>query len=948
MAIQNSPDNQKVDYLWKKLGYGVAKTDIAGNIDATQEPYASPLLIRSDTMWQQSGTIPAVLPASNSSVVTVYPTTFPIQCTNDAGIPTPQLTWVTGVTNWIPPEFGSTYQVKVYIAPAGQAANVTTKGTQVFATGSGNNDEWFFDYKAGILNFNSNNTPYSGASPISFTGNAVYISGGVYSGAFGLPSSVSTGNLTFSNTTISTSWSSADIVIAPTGTGIVQMYGNTALWLPTGNTTARPTNASAGYIRFNTDTNNFEYFDGTNWDVPGAATITSATINPDGTSNTYSLGYTTTSAGIIVSINGTLQQPGNAYNVTGNSITFTETPLTTDTIEVRKISAGITSVTSLQYGPTNSVTLDGANVTIQGNVLPSANITYSLGSSTYQWKDLWVSGNTIYIGGSALTVANGMLSLGGNTISGTNNFSNINVAAYTQTMGYTNYSNVNVAAYTQTMGYTNYSNVNVAAYTQTQSYTNYSNVNLSAYLGGSFSIGTIASGAWNANTITIPYGGTGATTATGALTNLLPSGAQTGYVFTTGGSGSYYWAAPSGGGGGTVGQTINTTRQSNTATAGQTIFNLVGGVSYVPGSGQLSVYINGVRQFPTEYTETSSTVYTLNSGVGAGDIVFAEINASQSFNNYANLVYASNIGNIAAPGLTVQSAINSLENNKATLVNPVFSGLVTTPTANITSGQNSIAVNNGGALTVTGGAAISKDVWIGGNLYVANIYSQTTNIISVNDPLLYLQTSNVYPYNYDIGFYSHFIGGPANIYAHSGLVRDYTDNTWKFFSNVAEPSAGLVTFDANTIYDAVRVGNVTATNINSATGAMTLSGNLTVTGNISGNTAGYTIGYKDLPQLTTSNVILSATDGGKHYYISTAGTYYYTVPSNANVGLPIGTTVVIVNRTTGNITANTQVEVSMYLAGNTTASSRTITSYGMATLIKTETNVWMINGTGVV
>jgi cytidine deaminase len=51
------------------------------------------------------------------------------------------------------------------------------------------------------------------------------------------------------------------------------------------------------------------------------------------------------------------------------------------------------------------------------------------------------------------------------------------------------YSNVNVAAYTQTQSYTNYSNVNVAAYTQTQSYTNYSNVNLSAYLGGAVTIG---------------------------------------------------------------------------------------------------------------------------------------------------------------------------------------------------------------------------------------------------------------------------------------------------------------------------------------------------------------------------------------------------------------------------------------------------------------------------
>jgi hypothetical protein len=52
-----------------------------------------------------------------------------------------------------------------------------------------------------------------------------------------------------------------------------------------------------------------------------------------------------------------------------------------------------------------------------------------------------------------------------------------------------NYSNVNVKAYTESMGFQNYGNVNVAAYTQTQSYTNYSNVNLAAYLGGAVTIG---------------------------------------------------------------------------------------------------------------------------------------------------------------------------------------------------------------------------------------------------------------------------------------------------------------------------------------------------------------------------------------------------------------------------------------------------------------------------
>ena len=51
-----------------------------------------------------------------------------------------------------------------------------------------------------------------------------------------------------------------------------------------------------------------------------------------------------------------------------------------------------------------------------GNIIPSANVTYSLGSITNQWKDLYVSGNTIYIGGSQLSVADNGLSLNGSKI----------------------------------------------------------------------------------------------------------------------------------------------------------------------------------------------------------------------------------------------------------------------------------------------------------------------------------------------------------------------------------------------------------------------------------------------------------------------------------------------------------------------------------------------------
>jgi hypothetical protein len=42
---------------------------------------------------------------------------------------------------------------------------------------------------------------------------------------------------------------------------------------------------------------------------------------------------------------------------------------------------------------------------VSSNILPAANVTYSLGSETHQWRDLWVSNNTIYIGNTPIRVS---------------------------------------------------------------------------------------------------------------------------------------------------------------------------------------------------------------------------------------------------------------------------------------------------------------------------------------------------------------------------------------------------------------------------------------------------------------------------------------------------------------------------------------------------------------
>lgn len=464
---------------------------------------------------------------------------------------------------------------------------------------------------------------------------------------------VNIGNLSINDRTIS---SAGNIILDAEGDGTVQFAGTDAVWLPTGDNVDRPTDPEIGYFRYNTEQRSIEFWDGEVWSVPGQAVVTSDVINPDGASNVYTLSSNATSAGVFVNINGTLQQPGTAYDIVNNNqIQFTEIPLTTDIVEVRHVGFGGVSISQLAYGNTK-VILDASAVNVTGNLLPSANITYSLGSETLWWKDLYLSGNTIYIGGTELTISDGQLFVSGaEVLRGLE--SNVLVLESSVTT-----LTANAAVQSGLLAdLVSNAAVQAGAIADTISSVTTANVAMKGYVDNATD-----------------------------LDNLLPSGEQTGYVLKTSGAGTYYWSAESGGGS-VVGQELTTLRQSNTATSGQTIFTLVDGKTYTPGAGQLRVYINGVRQFPDAYTETSANVYTLSTGVTAGTVVFAEIDQFSSFNNYANLTYASNIGNISAVGLTVQSAIENLETNKATLADPVFTGTPTAPTASSGTDTTQIA-----------------------------------------------------------------------------------------------------------------------------------------------------------------------------------------------------------------------------------------------------------------
>jgi hypothetical protein len=373
-------DSTKVDFLWKKLGFGVAKTAPPANKEAFNESIPSPLLMRGDKVWQSSGDIPGVKPAATSSIVQIYQDaaggSATVECTEDLTAPDNQ-TWKTNATDWIPTEFGSTYLVKVYVDTAGAASPQST-GTQLFQAGSGNEDGWFFDYQAGILNFNGANIPSQIAAGV--TGKSIYIVGARYIGPFGVGGGTSIGNITVTDTTLSTTNAGANIILQTTSQGTVQIDNTTAFNISVGNTAQRPSTPVTGDLRFNTTETAVEVYNGTGWETVGqdTTTITSQTFSGDNSTVAFTLSTSATTASVIVSINGTVQTPTTAYSVTGTTLTFTEAPASGDAIEVRQITA-TTTVTAITNGTGNSITVDNNGIaqfsTIHSLQLPTYTVT---------------------------------------------------------------------------------------------------------------------------------------------------------------------------------------------------------------------------------------------------------------------------------------------------------------------------------------------------------------------------------------------------------------------------------------------------------------------------------------------------------------------------------------------------------------------------------------------
>ena len=327
MAISEA---RKVDYLWKKLGYGVTKTDTNANLGPTNEPIASPLLLRGDKTWNQASSIPATPPGSSSGVVTVYPNSSPAECVAVAEA-TLYRSWKTNLTDWIPPEIGSQYLVVAYVHTSGDAANAVSSGEKIMAAGSGNNDEYFYDYQSGVIHFIGTNLPRNAdtGATINYSGKTVYIKGYRYTGTIGLQNNVAnTGDIGFSGNKISTNSSNADMEFDTAGTGQYIFQGTTSITVPKGNTAQRPS-PQEGVLRFNTQTGKYEVSeDGSTWSSlrteHTAQEISKDIFVGDGSTTSFTMTKSPSDPkNVVLYVDGVMQEPVENYSMSGNVLSFT-------------------------------------------------------------------------------------------------------------------------------------------------------------------------------------------------------------------------------------------------------------------------------------------------------------------------------------------------------------------------------------------------------------------------------------------------------------------------------------------------------------------------------------------------------------------------------------------------------------------------------------------------
>ena len=119
--------------------------------------------------------------------------------------------------------------------------------------------------------------------------------------------------------------------------------------------------------------------------------FTTDNLTPNGNNTVFTLTEPPADANtVMVTVDGVVQRAPVHYTTSGNTITFTSSPPAGANVHVRHLGFRTTStITTLPANTTlTQITLSG-QTTASGNIIPSSNTTWDLGSTTARWNNIY-------------------------------------------------------------------------------------------------------------------------------------------------------------------------------------------------------------------------------------------------------------------------------------------------------------------------------------------------------------------------------------------------------------------------------------------------------------------------------------------------------------------------------------------------------------------------------
>jgi hypothetical protein len=217
------------------------------------------------------------------------------------------------------------------------------------------------------------------------------------------------------------------------------------------------------------------------------------------------------------------------------------------------------------------------------------------------------------------------------------------------------------------------------------------------------------------------------------------------------------------------------------------------------------------------------------------------------------------------------------------------------------------------------GSATVENITVTGNLTVQGTTTtvDATNL-EVTDSLIYLSAEQFDTDALDIGIFGAY-GDIQAGHSHTGLVRDASDGKWKLISAGPEPVSNVIDFSGVT-YDTLKLGGVEFSD-----GTQTKQGVASLTPIVE-KTASYT-----LSSLTERDTLIE---------VNSSSATTITIPANSTVAYPVGTSIDILQTSTGQVTIAGAGGVTV----NATPGLKLRTQWSSATLFKRAENVWVVMG----